>query len=502
MKNIFCCQRLAMVLVVIVFLTALCFAAENNNNNGTLEGKTVSPALEKRATATAGMETKAHKHLEGEFLDWFHNPAPWMEMTLDLRLRHVSARNMDTLDDETNNRRGNKWIYQRYRMRWGQKLKLNPDIDFNSRLIWEMRTWNEPKRKPQSTDFDEILFDRFNFTMRNMFDAPLTGVFGRQDIILGKGWLVLDGTPLDGSRTIFMDAARLTYDMEECDTKVDMIYIDQGATSDRWLKPINDRDRHFTEQDEYGAIVYVTNKSLTDTQVEGYFMYKNDNPVNSSADDFPNAVWSRDAEIFTLGGAVQGDIDKAWDYRVEGAFQTGDRNGRDLRAFGSKADLRYKFCDPKQNSLHVVYEFLSGDDPSTTNRDEQFDPLWGEWPQWSELYVYTYSRETMIGETTNLHRLGFGHSFKPAPKWQLLTDYNLLWADENTRRGAAPAADGFAFSDNGKFRGQLLTMWLKYSCCKQVNAHFLTEYLIPGNYYQHGTRDHAFFIRFNVEYVF
>ena len=99
------------------------------------------------------------------------------------------------------------------------------DIDFNMRLVWEFRVWDHPTRKNQHIDFDEILFDRFNLTMRNMFDMPLTGVIGRQDIILGKAWLVLDGTPLDGSRTIYLDAARFTYDWEEKDTKIDMIYI-------------------------------------------------------------------------------------------------------------------------------------------------------------------------------------------------------------------------------------------------------------------------------------
>ncbi len=42
---------------------------------------------------------------------------------------------------------------------------------------------------------------------------------------------------LDGSRTFFLDAARFTYDWTEKNTKVDFVYIDHGAESDRWLEP-------------------------------------------------------------------------------------------------------------------------------------------------------------------------------------------------------------------------------------------------------------------------
>jgi hypothetical protein len=152
------------------------------------------------------------------------------------------------------------------------------------------------------------------------------------------------------------------------------------------------------------------------------------------------------------------------------------------------------------NSFHLAYEYLSGDDPDSS-KIEQFDPLWSEGPQWSELYIYTYGRETTMGEVTNLHRLNFGHKFKPHEKIEIKTDYHLLWADENTLAGTN-LADGFGFSNHGKFRGQLFTCWVYYTLTKQIKGHLMGEYFIPGNYYQHGTRDHAFFMWFNIEYTF
>jgi len=455
-----------------------------------------------RLEATAGKEAKPHHHITGAWLDTFHNPTPWLEMGLDLRWRYIYGWNIDTLKGNAAGR-DSKWSFTRNRFRWSTKSRLSDDVAFNTRLVWEFRTWEAPRRKPQDVDFDELLFDRFKLTMRNFLDMPLTAVVGRQDIILGKAWLVLDGTPYDGSRTIFLDAARLTYNWDEKNTKIDMIYIDQAAASDRWLQPINDRDKALTEQDEHGAILYVTNNSLENTQLEGYFIYKNDNPVDVTL-DFPIS-WSKKAEIYTYGGAVSGDLDANWKYRVEGALQRGDKwdssnTEQDLQAYGAKANLSYHFNDEANSNLHMVYEYLSGDDPST-DKIEQFDPLWGEWPQWSELYVYTYSRETMIGETTNLHRLGFGHSFKPCPKWTVNTDYNLLWAEQNNKSDAFTNG-GFNFSGSGKFRGQLLTCWLKYRCCAQLSGHLLAEYFIPGSYYQGNTRDPAMFLRANIEYTF
>lgn len=518
---------LAMILLVLIFPSQV-FAAEEVKTD-IAEQPGVDAADETRLEATATPEAEPHHHLEGAFLDWFHHPADWIEMGADERFRVIFSKNIDTVSDDLSNNRENHWNFIRQRMRWWQKFKLDEDVDFNSRLVWEFRHWDEGPTgagqvRDQHVDMDEILFDQFNFTLRNMFDAPLTGVIGRQDIILGRGWLVLDGTPLDGSRTIFFDALRFTYDWKDKNTKFDMIYINQRAASDAWLKPINDRDRHLTEQDEHGVIFYVTNKSLDKTQLEAYFIYKNDNPIDvASADEpvpWPDQVWSKKAEIFTFGGAVEHKFDDHWSARAEGAIQTGKKEivshvGRgvanhirhaDLEAFGFVSRLDYNFNDEKKNNLHVGYEFLSGDDPDSRDY-EQFDPLWGEWPQWSELYVYTYNLETMIGETTNLHRFNVGHSFKPWPKWQINTDYHALWADETTASSAQynypwyTVGTDFDTSTSSHFRGHLFTLWVKWECCKQLRWHWLTEYLAPGSYYT-ADRDGAYFLRFNVEYTF
>ena len=453
--------------------------------------------------ATAG-KTPAEPSVVDDWLGGFRNPWPGLEMGMDMRLRYVVSRNIVTLDTDSQDAAGsnNKWNFQRYRWRWWTKWAIGEDIDFNTRLVWEFRTWQEPASKPQHTDFDEALFDHFNFTLRNLFGAPLTAVIGRQDLILGKGWLVLDGTPLDGSRTIFTDSLRFTYNMEDSKTKFDLIYIDNAASAARWLKPINDRNKSLTEQDEYGAIFYVTNNSLEKTQLEAYLMYKNDNPVNHIPTNFSPA-WSKKAEIYTYGGAISGDLSENWKYRAEGALQQGHKDDatgglgsgktRDIEAYGANTSLTYHFNDEKDHRVHVGYEYASGDDPDTRD-NEQFDLLWAEWPRWSELFIYTYITETAVAESTNLHRFNVGHAFRPDKVWEICTDYHLLWADENT--------GSVLTSAHSRFRGQLFTCWAKYKFNKQLYGHLLGEYLIPGSYYDQSNRDAAFFLRFNLEYRF
>ncbi len=442
--------------------------------------------------ASLHLDKQAHKHFSSDSMDWFHNPADGLTMTLDTRLRYVYGWNVYM--DNSNN---GHLVFGRYRNRWGQQLKIDDNTTVNSRLVWEFRTWDEPSSKPSSTDFDEIIFDRLNVQIKNFLDMPVTATIGRQDLIYGTGWLVLDGTPLDGSRTIFMDATKFSWKVDE-DTKLDLVYINNHASSNKWLKPINSRDRYLTEQDEEGFIAYLTDTSIKDTKLEGYFMYKHDSAVDSPARNFSPALvnaWSKDAEIYTLGGAIQKKVDDNWSFRCEGAGQFGHKEGATLKAFGTKNRLTYSFNDKYNNQLHAEYEYLSGDDESTS-ANEAFDPLWGEWPQFSELYVYSYAKESAIGETTNLHRLALTHNFNPYKAVRIKTAYHLLWAAQDTK-GSTSVFNGGSHT----FRGQLLTCWLTYSCCKQVKAHIVAEYFMPGNYYADDYRGHAAFVRANLEYT-
>jgi hypothetical protein len=444
--------------------------------------------------------------------DWFHNPAPWLEQGGDFRFREDYGDNWKTLDTyaKYHDKDISHWDWQRYRTRLWDKFKLDEDTSINTRFTWEFREWNKPVVLDQHTDLDEIIMDNFNLSMKHFLGLPVTAVVGRQDITLGQGWLVAEGTPapLEGSRTVYFDAARFTFDLAE-KTTLDMIYIDQHPKSDWLLKPINDRDKYVTLEQEQGAILYLTDKSNEKMQVEGYFMYKNSNPVDGLARNLTSVgqlqQYSKKSEVYTFGGALSGPLSNNWNYRVEGAVQTGrsaspstlvtaNNQTEELLAFGEKSTLEYSFKDDIDNKLHVTYEYLSGDDPST-KRVESFNPLWGSWPQWSELYQpYITSMEDLL--VSNMHRLDFGHKFKPNSQWEILTDWNLLWSDQNTFKGNSH------FTNDGDFRGHLLTCWARYNFSKQLSGNLVGEYFMPGNYYAKANNDDALYFHFTITYTF
>ena len=59
---------------------------------------------------------------------------------------------------------------------------------------------------------------------------------GRQDLMYGSGRLIADGTPMDGSRSFFMDALKATVKFDEKE-KTDLLGIYDSAETFGWGDP-------------------------------------------------------------------------------------------------------------------------------------------------------------------------------------------------------------------------------------------------------------------------
>jgi hypothetical protein len=475
-----------------------------------------TPAKAPAATTAPAAAADPHWHTM-DFMDAFHHPFDGLEMGLDLRLREVYTHNMLALDDQFGDtasppRNSNDHHWQRYRTRWSTIWTLAPDVTFNTRLVWEFWTITSPERhgnkalSAQDTDFRELIFDRMNIQWKNAFDLPMTLTIGRQDIMLGTGWLIAEGTPGDGSRTVFFDAVRATIDLRDT-TQLDLIGLYQKDDENGWMTPINHRDYiHLTQRtDEKGFIAYLTDKSIEGVQLEGYYIYKKEEPSSwaKHSDSWWSATPGVDAEIHTFGGRIAQKLDDNWSYSVEVAKQFGTRDDRSMKGLGSNNKLVYAFNDELKNELRLTHEYMSGDKPGTGG-SEKFDTLWGDYPQaqrGGDLQSYIWTYEGSLGEVSNLHRIGVGHTFKPNKEWTMSTDYNLMWADQNNDATQAPSTN-LRVSDNSYFRGQMFTGLLTYSCCKNFKTQFLVDYFIPGSYYDQSNRDHAVFARVNMEWTF
>jgi hypothetical protein len=458
------------------------------------------------------------------------NPAPWFSWGTDLRIRDESFDNILTLNP---NNHLHQQDYLRFRGRLWASVTPIEDLSVNARLTDEVREWLKPAGytpySPNSgLDWREGLIDNLNVQWKNVLDQPLNVTVGRQDYLpgtpsgLGDGWLIGDGTPADGSWTYFLDSARLTYALKEQHTTIDAIGIIQEAKDDAWLPTINPQHYYLTEQSEKGAILWVANKSVAEANVDTYFIYKHDD----ASDITPVAKFRPDSgDIYTVGGRVSGLFANNWKYSLEGAYQFGEKldpnlnsggnnlvlspaaqttGYRNIDAFGVNARIAYMFKDKLNNQLSFSYEFLSGDDPNSKN-DEMFDNLWGRWPRWSEIGLYSYAAETRIGNEANLHRLGPGWSFTPVKDMDLSFAYMALFAQHDiATRATGGAGTLFAgnanLPDQGNFRGHFFQAILKYKFSKHVSAHLWTEFQLPGSYY---TYDNTwYFIRPEVTFTF
>ena len=451
------------------------------------------------------------------------NPVDWFTWGGDLRLRNEYFNSALTLSKL--NQPLHEQDYFRFRERLWLALQPVTNLNVTARITGEERDWMRPSftrqfDNGQGGDGRYGIMDNAYLKWSNAFDQPLTITAGRQDIQLGdplNWWLVMDGTPYDGSWTFFFDSIRGTYNLSEIQTKFDFIYIYQNALPDEWIPTIGPSGNNqypkgaapywLTEQTEQGAIVYLTNKSLKNTEIDGYFIYKGDNRVHT--DILPNGD---DADIFTIGGKVTGAPWEHVKYSAEGAYQFGRKNdpkllhddsnskvsaNRGIDAFGVNSSLSYLCKDSLDNQFSVSFEYLTGDNPKTTGRDEMFDILWGRWPRWSELYIYSYPAETAgkIAQLNDIMRIGPTWNITPIKDTTFSATYNALFAPEGVPTRAM--VNQFNY---GNFRGHYLQTVLKHQFNKYISGHLWGEWVWQGDFYDR--RDLMTFLRAELMFKF
>jgi hypothetical protein len=451
-------------------------------------------------------------------------PLDWLSWGADIRIRNEYYNNIISLSAASPL---SEQDVVRYRGRLWASLTPLTNVTVNGRLSAEPRTWIKPSFTTadlgnSGTEWRYGIMDNLNVKLNNLFNQPATLIAGRQDILLGDyydWWLLADGTPGDGSWTFFLDSIRLTYDAKNIKTKFDLMYINQRAKPDGTLPTIGSAsyvhpdlnvrtDYQLTEQNEQGLIAYLSNGSIENTKIDTYFIYKRDSQQTFERLG-TDTVFGDNANIYTAGGKITGRPAEHWEYSGEGAYQFGHKQdrilgvfaSRDIDAFGGKAKLTYLFKDSFNCQLSLVGEYLSGDDPNTSGKDEMFDLLWGRWPRWSELYIYSFIPETSgkVAQMNNLIRFGPSLTCSPTKNTTASIMYNALYAPQDTPTRVLGSASGL-FSDDGNFRGHYLQAILKYQFNKNMSGHLWGEWIWEGNYY--AQRDLMAFLRAEVMFTF
>jgi hypothetical protein len=434
-----------------------------------------------------------------DFVKQAKNPTDWLTWGADVRFRNEYANNNITLNEGAAR---HEQDYFRFRERiWASAMPVT-NVSVNARFSGEQREWMKPSSSSQygpRSGLEERygILDNAYVKWSNIGGVPLSISAGRQDVQFGEPmnwWLVGDGTPNDGSWTFFLDSIRAAYDAKDIQTKVDVVYIYQNARPDEWIPTLGESGDNIpvpynlTEQNEQGVILYLSNKSVKDMQIDGYFIYKRDAKEYSNGDN---------ADIYTLGAKISGTPATNWAYSVEGAYQFGSKQDgtvgaayvnsptdwRTINAYGANGKLTYLFRDKFNNQVSLLGEFLSGDDPNTKGTDEMFDILWGRYPRWSEMYIYSYINETSKknGQMNNIIRFGPNWTCTPIKDTTFSATYNAMFSpvDTPTRQ-----QNSSLFTDSGNFRGHYLQTILKHKFNDHVSAHLWAEFVWMGDYYQ------------------
>lgn len=391
----------------------------------------------------------------------------------DFRLRYTNINDIPTNKSGLNFDQG----FTRARTRvWGQ-LQPDKDVKLYLRLGNEFRIYDNDVNPPKNEVWDpisEFIAEELYVDFNNLLDGKLDLRIGRQNLIYGTGNLILDGTPLDGSRTIYFNAIKATVKLSTA-SSIDLLGIFNKADDEL---AINSQDIKIVEQDETALGFYGKYSKI----FEYYYIYKQED----------ERITRPEVKFHTVGVRVTPKINQQFSGNFELAMQSGERNNIDIYGTLFDGSLSYMFTNINQfkPSVSLGYNFMSGDDSNTTDKNEAWHQLFGRWPQSSELYVYSYvGTDYSIGGWGNLSAPYIDLKSQILPDVKLQLRYTKLYADEK---------DGLGLGDE---RGDLITMSFKVKFNKQLSGHIRGEWLNPGDYYPVNTNN-AQFLRFNVNYKF
>ncbi len=410
----------------------------------------------------------------------------------DVRLRSVYFDNIPySIGGEA---RGGVNSFQRYRTRlWGE-FQATENLKLRGRLVNEFRTYQDPDNNSANA-LDEIVIDNL-FIDWKVSEAWKLRV-GRQDLIYGTGKLILDGTPKDGSRTIYFDAAKATYSGIE-NTTIDLLGMYTHAKDPLVIRSegrdIVGKTSGSYDDAEVGGGIYIKNKSKENLPWEAYYLYKAKEEEWRRPGATPGSgITHDDEDRHTVGMRFMPKFSGTIDGNLEVAYQFGDN----ISAYMIDALINKHFEGDMKPCLGLGWYHLSGDDPSTTGTDEGWNPLWARWPQYSELYVYAFDTDG-AGRWSNVSMPHIDFTFHPHERLKTSLLLGYMFAPEKDAIGG------------GRNRGLLATIWNRFTIKEnmwtegdKLSGHVLFEVMDPGNYYTDDQQKHtALFGRVELNYSF
>ncbi|MFH1567697.1 MAG: alginate export family protein [Gemmatimonadota bacterium] len=373
------------------------------------------------------------------------------------------------------------WSFFRIRPRVWAQYQISDNMLVRAMVTNEFRKWMEPEHRASYKFPDEVLVDNLYLDMKSLAGNRLDLRIGRQNLIYGTGKIILDGTPGDGSRTIYLDAVKATW-KGFANMSVDLLGIydfaeNPLAVNASKLNLTNltpaDVDR---EANELGLGVYAKHKGLRGVPFEAYYLYKQEAEFTLASGAKNPAV-----SYSTLGARLMPKLSGNLTGNLELAYQMGSADNIDLSGYmvDAKVTMAMPAMGRVKPTTSVGLYLLSGNDPGTADKDEAWRPPFSRWPQYSELYIYSYAADRgSVADWQNV--------MMPYVECGTVLADNL---SSTALLGYMTAMQDDGPGD-GKARGLLFTWWNKFNIAKgllrekdSLAGHLLIEAVRPGNYY-------------------
>ncbi len=414
----------------------------------------MSPRISKKAlllaVLTAGLMTAA----AGE-----ESPKP-SRLTLIFveRFRFEAWDNAVNLDDAA----ADSFAYTRNRTTLGLIWRPIKNLEVLGKLSNEFRVFLAPKAQPFG--WNEVFFDNLYLKWTVPGHVPFTLTAGRQDLNLGEGFVIADGTPLDGSRSYYFNAVRLDVDLAKNHRLTAFVHTQD--TTDSYLPVINAVPRPLAEQPEHALALYYAG-SFGQAKVDAYAIRKTTDATGA---------WPVPTRTDTFGARVVAPLAKSLSLAAEAAYQGGSYGDAGRSAQGAIAHLDWDLKGrlPLLKSATLGGILLSGDDPATA-RMEGWDPIFSRYPKWSESYIYTFTHESRISYWSNLSSLYATVAFDFGERADGLVNLMPMRAG-HAQPGAFPGGPG-------RDRGTLVKGRLNYRISQRLSGRFIWEHFTPGDFY-------------------